>query len=154
MQTTSPSKNPRRTLLPRIAASDAEIENCFAAMRELRPHLKAEEFPGRVRRQMAQGYRLLYLELEGRVATLAGFRIYDLLYCGKTLYIDDFVTHSEFRKKGLGDIVFQRVIDIAREEGCETLTLDSGPGRKDAHRFYLNQGLTINSLHFGMDLTK
>ena len=36
--------------------------------------------------------------------------------------------------------------------GCERLQLDSGTGRKDAHAFYLREGLRIEAFHFGIKL--
>ena len=116
----------------------------------LRPHLMPEKFVARVRAQQEQGYRLMLLPIEGRVAALAGFRIQDMLFSGRTLYVDDFVTHPDFRRRGYGEALFQVVIGAAQREGCQALTLDSGPQRQDAHRFYLNQGMRISSLHFAM----
>ena len=36
----------------------------------------------------------------------------------------------------------------ARAAGCSVLDLDSGVQRRDAHRFYMREGLTISSFHF------
>jgi len=44
----------------RHAESDADLLACFPLMRQLRPHLASpEDFVARVRRQAAEGYRLL-----------------------------------------------------------------------------------------------
>ena len=40
------------------------------------------------------------------------------------------------------------LIQQAAEEGCAALHLDSGVQRKDAHRFYLREGMTLASYHF------
>jgi len=76
----------------RHAESDAEIAACFAAMRELRPHLAdAAEFVGRVRRQQADGYRLLAAWRGQTAVGLAGYRVTENLIHGRFAYVDDLV---------------------------------------------------------------
>ena len=40
----------------------------------------------------------------------------------------------------------------ALRRGCARLQLDSGTWRKDAHAFYLREGLRIEAFHFGIAL--
>ena len=54
--------------MPHRAITDSEIENCFTVMSELRPHLVQRDFVARVRDIKRQGFRLAYIELDGRVA--------------------------------------------------------------------------------------
>ena len=51
-------------------------------MRELRPHIKAIDFAARVLKQQQEGYQLVYLELDGVIRTVAGFRVFNLLFSG------------------------------------------------------------------------
>ena len=83
----------------RLAESDAEIERCFPVIHQLRPALVAGEFVGRIRTQEAEGYRLAFLEDEGRVVSVAGFRLMTVLWSGRTLYVDDLVTTGTVRFK-------------------------------------------------------
>ena len=59
----------------------------------------AGEFAGRVEAQQAQGYRLAFLEDEGAVVAVAGFRVMDMLATGRTLYVDDLVTDEAWRSR-------------------------------------------------------
>ena len=136
----------------RFAVSAADLERCFAVMHELRPHLKAEEFVDRIRRQEENGYRLLYLEDGGEVKALAGFRVSENLAWGKFLYVDDLVTRSAEHGKGFGGALFEWLLQHAKAQGCEQLHLDSGVQRFDAHRFYLGKGMAITSHHFAVKL--
>jgi len=136
----------------RIAESDAEIERCFAVMHQLRPALVAEEFVGRIREQQAEGYRLAFLEHEGRVVSVAGFRLMTVLWSGKTLYVDDLVTDEAARSKGHGETILMWLMDHARAAGCVTFSLDSGTQRSEAHAFYFRQGLRISDFHFQVPL--
>jgi GNAT superfamily N-acetyltransferase len=136
----------------RLASTDAEIAACHAVMSELRPHIRAEDFVGRVRRQMRQSYQLLAGSVGGRVVAVAGFRLVEMLAWGPALYVDDLVTDSRERSKGHGEALMSWLIDYARQHGCEELHLDSGVQRFDAHRFYLARRMKISSHHFSIDL--
>lgn len=134
----------------RIAESDAEIHACFPVVHQLRPHLTPEELLRRVRSQERAGYRLAYVEVEGRPVAAAGFRILESLSSGRFLYVDDLVTLDAERSRGHGARLLAWLRERARAEGCQRLELDSGVQRKDAHRFYEREGLAITSYHFKM----
>jgi hypothetical protein len=67
----------------RHAETDTEIAACFPVMVLLRPHLAAEEFVTRVRRQHGAGYRLLAAWRDGVPVALAGYRIEENLIHGR-----------------------------------------------------------------------
>lgn len=134
----------------RTATTPADLRRCFPVMRELRPALTEEGFCEQVMRQVAQGYRLVYLEQGGKPAACAGYRILENLAWGRFLYVDDLVTASTARSQGLGDRLFQWLLAEARGEGCGQLHLDSGVQRFEAHRFYLCQRMHISSHHFAI----
>jgi len=66
----------------------------------------------------------------------------------RKLYIDDLVTASDHRGRGVGAALLSELETRAREAGCRVLDLDSGADREDAHRFYFREGLVIRGLHF------
>ncbi len=134
------------------AQSDGEIRRCFPVMKQLRTHLDESDFVPRVRRQMTDGFRLAYLEEDGAVRAVAGFRSYANLSSGKYLYIDDLVTDSDHRSKDFGGKLFEWPVDLAHTHRCEVLGLDSGVQRFGAHRFYLRKRMDITSHHFALRL--
>ena len=135
-----------------LANTPEQIGRCCSVMRELRPHIKAIDFAARVLHQQKEGYQLALLDLDGVVRSVAGFRILNLLFSGRTLYIDDLVTHDSDRSRGFGADLFDWLVEHAKEQACEHLTLDSGVQRFAAHRFYLNRGMDITSHHFQLKL--
>ncbi len=135
-----------------LARTDAEIAACYPVMAQLRPHIAADAFVPRVRRQMGQGYELAVLSADGRPAAVAGFRVLEFLFSGMTLYVDDLVTDSTNRSKGYGKDLLSWLKQEAVGRGCVSLQLDSGVQRYDAHRFYLTQRMRISSHHFALDL--
>ncbi|MCI0747144.1 MAG: GNAT family N-acetyltransferase [Verrucomicrobia subdivision 3 bacterium] len=138
---------------PIIAETDAQIAACFSTMAELRPHLSQAAFLERVKRQMTQGYRLVYLVFEGECVACAGFRILENLAWGKFLYVDDLVTRETSRGRGFGSNLLNWLLDLAQREGCAELHLDSGTQRTGAHRFYFKSGMLVKSFHFSAALT-
>lgn len=138
--------------MPKDATSDAEIEDCFDVMSELRTHLKREGFLETIRSMESEGFRLAYIEDNGDVVAVAGYRIYTNLFLGKNLYVDDLVTSASVRSKGYGEALIQWLRDKAGNAGCRAYHLDSGTQRGRAHKFYFGQGFTITSYHFSEQL--
>ncbi|MDX1950731.1 MAG: GNAT family N-acetyltransferase [Verrucomicrobiota bacterium] len=128
--------------------ADEQINECWPVMRQLRPHLKESEFCGLVKRQMSEGYRLSYVREEGNVMAVTGYRILHNLAWGRFCYVDDLITAEEHRSKGHGAELLRYLRKFCVEQRCERLELDSGVQRKDAHRFYLREGMEISSHHF------
>jgi GNAT superfamily N-acetyltransferase len=135
-----------------IATTDAEINRCFPVMHQLRPALIAGEFVGRIQTQQAEGYQLAFLEADGAIASVAGFRIQTLLWSGRTLYVDDLVTDAALRSQGHGEAMLTWLIALAKEACCTTFMLDSGTHRHEAHAFYFRHGLRISDFHFKLAL--
>ncbi len=120
----------------RVAGTDREVDACFPVMAQLRPHLARSEFVARVRRQMADGYRLAYLLEGSTVRTVAGYRVGD----------------ESRRSRGCGKALLAWLQHEARRLHCAQLHLDSGTQRKDAHRFYLREGVDLAGYHFARKL--
>ncbi len=135
-----------------LAYSREEISRCYPVMRQLRTALNAEEFVARVVLQQGEGYRLAFLEDEDAVVALAGFRVMNVLWSGKTMYVDDLVTDEANRSRGFGERMISWLVAQARNEGCTTFSLDSGTHRQAAHAFYFRVGLRISDFHFQMPL--
>ena len=131
-----------------IATTNAELAACYPVMRELRPNIGEEQFLSQVRRQERAGYRIAYVQEQDRVVAVAGFRAGESLSWGNFLYVDDLVTRSEYRSKGYGAKLLSWLKEQAAILGCEQIHLDSGVQRKDAHRFYEREGMSLIGFHF------
>jgi GNAT superfamily N-acetyltransferase len=137
----------------REARTDAEISATLSVMRQLRLHLAEEDYLKTIERMRRSGYRLAAAVAEdGEVRCVAGYRIVESLAYGKFLYVDDLVTAEDTRSEGHGKRMLDWLASVAREEGCQSLQLDSGVHRHDAHRFYFREGMKISSYHFSMAL--
>jgi GNAT superfamily N-acetyltransferase len=136
----------------RPAKSVSDLRRCDPVMAELRPHLSEAAFVAQVRRQQRGGFRLVFLEADGAVQSVAGYRVSENLAWGRFLYVDDLVTRETARSRGHGGSLFAWLVAEARAHRCDQLHLDSGVQRFGAHRFYLGQGMDITSHHFAMRL--
>lgn len=97
-----------------LAQSDADIEACFQVFSTLRPHIAYDDFLPQVRRQQAQGYAIQALRDDGRIKSVAGFRLLENLARGKVLYVDDLVTLPGETRQGYAGALLVRLAGHAR----------------------------------------
>lgn len=135
-------------MLVRVAETDHDINRTFNVMKQLRPHLEEATYGERVRQQQAHGYRLIFIEEEGAVRAVSGYRISFSLAWGKFLYVDDLITDEANRSQGYARQLLDYIEEEASREQCAALHLDSGVQRHDAHRLYLNTKMRISCHHF------
>ena len=129
-------------------ATIKDIPKLTSILRTLRPARTEIEIAKLLEILFEEGYKLAFIGDDKIVFSAIGFRIQTYLYSGKTLYIDDLITLEDHRKKSYGKLLIDFVKKMAKDANCETLSLDSGILRNEAHRLYLNEGLSIDSLHF------
>ena len=92
---------------------------------------------------------ILLAEVDGVIVGLATVYVdFPAIRFGVRCYLQDLVVASTSRGEGIGRLLLDAAAGWARERGCSHLQLDSGLGRKDAHRFYLANGMEQDSLVF------
>lgn len=128
-------------------ADDGALERAFVVFTHLRPHLGLATFVRRVRAEAEEGYRIVYVEQAGEIASAAGYRIATFLAWGRVLYIDDLITHPNRKRLGGGGALLDWLLAEAQRLGCDEVHLDTGYARHDAHRLYLNKGFKMTSHH-------
>jgi GNAT superfamily N-acetyltransferase len=131
--------------------SDSDIQLTYPVMSQLRTHVSADEYLGRVKRQsQTGGYQLAAVLVDGQVGCVAGYRISECLCWGKFLYVDDLVSDQNGRSKKHGKEMMAWLIAEAKANGCQEVHLDSGVQRHGAHRFYLRERMDITCYHFAV----
>lgn len=136
----------------KTAITDQDIASCWEAMSILRPMLKENEFVQQIRELQKEGYTLLHLVGNDKTVAIAGYRFWTMLYCGKMLYIDDLSTVENSRGKGYASALLNHIYEIARQQKCESVQLDSGHTRTVAHKLYFKENFTISAFHFNKQL--
>ncbi|KDN54141.1 GNAT family N-acetyltransferase [Flavobacterium seoulense] len=132
----------------KMAITENEIAFCWEAISVLRPMLVKENFISQIQDMQKEGYHLLYIEENKQVIAIAGYRIHTMLYCGKMLYLDDLSTLESHRGKGYASKLLNHLKEIALEQNCISIQLDSGPSRTKAHKLYFKEDFTISAYHF------
>ena len=133
-------------------ATEKDIFKIIPTMQELRPHLSAQEMTSMITEMFRDGYQVAFVGDDQLAYAVAGFRTITFLYSGKTLYIDDLVTHKDHKRKGYAGMLLTWMKKYALEHQYDHFSLDSGFHRKDAHRLYLNHGLELEAFHFGIKM--
>ncbi|MDC7694229.1 GNAT family N-acetyltransferase [Asticcacaulis sp. DXS10W] len=137
--------------LPEIieAATDEEILKTFEVMSQLHPHLDQSDYLRRIRELMGvQGYRLVSLYVGSAPTVVAGFRLVDTLFAGRTLHVDDFVTFKDARSLGYGAKLLEWLRIEAKLNNCRHFESISKITHEDAHRFYVREGFDANGFSF------
>ncbi|WP_061286331.1 GNAT family N-acetyltransferase [Leptospira interrogans] len=133
--------------------SISDIENAYPAFLELRPHLTDKKvFVQMVLQQISEGYCIHAICLNKETIACIGFRFFHMLAWGKILYIDDLITKRDFHGHGYGDKLLKHVIQIAKEENCDQVHLDTGYLRHAAHFVYLRNAFELNCHHLALNL--
>jgi GNAT superfamily N-acetyltransferase len=139
-------------VLIQLAESNTQVLECFPTLSQLRPHLEQEKFLAQFHRQKQNGYQLAFIKVQNQVVAVAGFCISESFARGQSLYISELVVDENMRSQKYGQHIFRWLIEYAKLHHCKQLHLDSGVQRFDAHRFYFQQRMRIDSHHFSLDL--
>lgn len=60
-------------------------------------------------------------------------------------FVENVVTHKDYRKQGLGRKVIEMAVETASRNNCFKVILQSGSGRKEAHKFYEGLGFASDT---------
>lgn len=137
----------------RTLGGEDELRAVWPLVSQLRPEFDEDRFLVQIQRQIAQGCRATVLyDAEGAPRAFACWRVLEMLAVGLHVYVDDLVTDQTVRSRGYGKAMLDWLKAEAERLGCVRLQLDSGTQRRDAHAFYLREGLRIEAFHFGIAL--
>ena len=93
-------------------------------------------------------YHVLGVYIDGRLAGVTGIWHGTKIWCGDYMEVDNLVVHPDFRARGVGTALLERVEQMAREKGCNIVVLDSYTNNHPSHRLYHRMGCEIWGFHF------
>lgn len=133
------------------AKNSTNLEDFFPLILELRPHLTLSEFVTIYTNAHEKNqYELTaFFDENHEMCALIGYRVmYDFVR-GRHLYIDDLVTSSKKRSKGLGAYVLQYAENLAKDLNCTGgLRLCAGLENTRGIAFYEKNGWKQRALAF------
>ena len=130
-----------------VIAAPGWLKKAEAVHRQLRTALPPQ-YEAKMKRVFAGGARMCVATDGADVAGVAVYRMYENTFYGKQLYVDDLVTDEARRSSGVGRTLLGYLEQKARAAGFDSLTLDSGTQRLQAHKFYFREGMAVTSFHF------
>jgi ribosomal protein S18 acetylase RimI-like enzyme len=70
----------------------------------------------------------------------------------KELYIPELVVAKKYRRLGVGKLLIESCIGIAKRKNCFRIRLESGKQRKEAHKFYQSLDFEQSALSYNFNL--
>lgn len=134
----------------RDAACDSELLACWPVIQQLRPNLNsANDFAACFHPMVTEGYRLLAAWKLHAPQALAGYRLQkNVVYRGRSLFIDDLVTDDPARGAQWGTKLIEAITRITQGAECGRLVLDPGLANARAQRFFFRPGLLTKAIRF------
>lgn len=135
-------------------ATSSDLSDLLLLYHDLNPDdLKAETSAQEqtYARMLAQpGLTVLLAFLDGKpVATLTLVIVPNLTRaCAPYALVENVVTLTSCRGKGIGKRVMNAAIDLSWQAGCFKIMLMSGSGNQTAHAFYENMGFKRSKVGF------
>ena len=80
-------------------------------------------------------------------SVILGFALYYIRYStwkGQRLYLEDFIVTEEARGKGIGRMLFEKIIEEGKEKGFSGMMLQVLNWNEQAINFYKNYGMTVS----------
>ncbi len=73
-------------------------------------------------------------------------------WVGKSLYMDDLYVKQEYRGKGIGTLLINKIIDFAKREKCNKVRWQVSSWNQPAISFYESLGAKIDNTEMNCDL--
>ena len=99
------------------------LDSAFPIMMQLRTHLDRKQFGELAEQMIQENYRLWAYWEDNRILGLLSTRVYTDFVRGSHLYIDDLVTDSGSRSRGIGAALLQHAEKIAQNLKLPVLRL-------------------------------
>lgn len=101
-----------------------------------------------------EAYYCLVYRRDGECVGVLNLRFEEQLHhAGKIAEIMELAVDGSHRNRGLGRELLERACALAKERRCMQIELACNQLRRDAHRFYLRQGMSCYHYKFSRSLT-
>ena len=98
-------------------------------------------------------YWFIVAEKEGEIIGLSFYFIRYSTWKGRFLFLEDFVVKESFRNKGIGALLFEETIRVAKELDVKGMTWQVLDWNKNAIRFYEKYNSNISTEWYNGKLT-
>lgn len=133
--------------LRELTSKEEMLEN-FPLIQEMYPSITLEEYNQELDVMIPNNYGQVAIYDGDICAGLTGYWIGSKLWCGKYMELDNVVVSANYRRKGIGQQLFQHMETKAKSLGCTMLALDSYTDNFEAHRFFYEHKYVPRGFHF------
>jgi GNAT superfamily N-acetyltransferase len=130
-------------------AKEKDIPSLYSLVRELAIYEKAEKellidenyYLQEFSRNTFEAIVAVYYEIE-----IVGTCIFYMTYStwkGRMLYLEDFVVKESYRKHGIGQLLYDTFLNVAKEKDCTMVKWQVLDWNEPAVKFYEKNGATI-----------
>jgi len=133
--------------LRELTTKEEMLKN-FALIKEMYPTITLEEYDRELDIMLPHNYGQVAVYDGDICAGLTGYWVGSKLWCGKYMELDNVVVSSAYRRRGIGQQLFQYMEKKAKTMGCTMLALDSYTDNFEAHRFFYEQKYIPRGFHF------
>lgn len=99
-------------------------------------------------------YYLVYEE-DGKILGFISLHLQYLLHHTSIVAeVQELVVAGFARKRGIGKLLFQRAIEISKENNCTLLEVACNQKRTESHKFYYAVGMNNSHFRFSLPLSK
>ena len=133
------------------AAKPGDEQAIFSLIKELALYEKAPEQVSNSAEQLSQDLFKSFI-CEAIVAEenkeIVGFALFYTAYStwkGKILYLEDFYVQENYRKNGVGNLLFEKVVEIAKEKKVKRMDWQVLEWNKLALDFYDKKGAELSA---------
>ena len=142
-----------------ISIRKANQQDFPAILSLIREFSLFQKTPGKVtitlEEMIAAGNLFQCFVAETANSEIAGFASFYFVYnswSGKGLYLDDLYVSAAFRKQGIGKLLLQSTIQLAKDEHCKKLRWQVSKWNENAIEFYKKTGAVIDDTEINCDL--
>lgn len=136
-----------------IQIRKARIDDCPRLLELIKELAEYEQAPNEVTVSMdefeAAGFgpdgvwEAYVADVDGRIEGMALYYIRYSTWKGRRLYLEDIIVTEKQRGKGLGKLLFDKVLEISKEKGYSGMVWQVLDWNEPAIKFYKNYGAAI-----------
>ena len=130
-----------------------DMLQAFPLVQQVYPKMDLATYRSNVAEMMAMSnFKMIGAIYDGKLVGVSGYFILRMLYCGRYLQASNFVVDQNNRGFGIGRKILQHLEELARENDCNKLVLDSYTENKKSHPLYFSEDFYVRGFHFMKDL--
>jgi ribosomal protein S18 acetylase RimI-like enzyme len=120
----------------------------YNLVKTLTPSLTFDVYSQYLNEMLDLGYFQVQVFYKNELIGLSGVWLGTKIYCGRYLEMDNVVVAEQFRSAGIGQLLCDKVEQLAKAHSCKVIMLDAYLENTRAHEFYERKDFIKRGYHF------